>query len=732
VQAFDTLAPAVSISDNKTDVTINSADGDITYTITFTQAVTGFNADAITVVNGLKGDFTAISATEYTLVVTPDAAEEGDITIDVAAGMAFDTNGNPNTAATQAVQAFDTLAPVPTITLDANITADDTIKISEVSDSIAITGHVGSDAKVGDWVTLTVNDGVNGDKTFTGQVKTGMVFSINVSGADLAEDADRRIEASITTSDGAGNPGTAIDPDGESYTVDLTNPGIKCDLHTSNQYKLDLNDATVSGTPAGASNPDPAMQARRETITGTDGDDTIDHNAAFSSGESQWTKTLHITFTEFTKVTSVEIGITDDISGIVGFDLKGLTGTGVTRGLDLNGDPLWSIIPGADGIPISADLLRDGLDINIIYNIAETPAAVDFSANVTVEGESGSLVLSGATAVNDSLSFSWRDVSDPAAFGSLPLMVLPSDGVGVEILAGAGNDMVHAGAGDDLVYGEAGIDSLYGGLGNDTLIGGAGGDYLNGGNIDIDPAIDGNDTASYANASAVSGTTGVFASLADSTLNTGDAVEDSYISIENLTGSDFDDTLTGDAGINVLSGGAGNDTLIGGAGNDTLQGGGDTLSGAGSTLTGGDTASYANAGPGGIIASLTTGLAGITPSGDAAGDTYIDIENLTGSNGDDTLIGNASNNIISGGEGNDILEGMDGADRLEGGSGRNTASYMHATEVIAGIGITASLATPADNTGHAADDSYSNIQNLTGSNFADTLTGDDGDNILSG
>ena len=51
--------------------------------------------------------------------------------------------------------------------------------------------------------------------------------------------------------------------------------------------------------------------------------------------------------------------------------------------------------------------------------------------------------------------------------------------------------------------------------------------------------------------------------------------------MENLTGSDYNDTLTGDTGINVLSGGAGNDTLAGGDGNDTLIGGSgsDTLTG---------------------------------------------------------------------------------------------------------------------------------------------------------
>ena len=48
---------------------------------------------------------------------------------------------------------------------------------------------------------------------------------------------------------------------------------------------------------------------------------------------------------------------------------------------------------------------------------------------------------------------------------------------------------------------------------------------------------------------------------------------DTLVSIENLIGSNYNDTLIGDTGANVINGGLGNDTLIGGLGNDTLIGG---------------------------------------------------------------------------------------------------------------------------------------------------------------
>jgi len=140
---------------------------------------------------------------------------------------------------------------------------------------------------------------------------------------------------------------------------------------------------------------------------------------------------------------------------------------------------------------------------------------------------------------------------------------------------------------------------------------------------------------------------------------------DSFINIENLVGSAFGDTLTGDGNDNILTGGAGADHLNGGGGIDT--------------------ASFANASLG-VIASLTDSFS-MFQTNDAQGDTFTSIENLTGSNYNDTLFGDSNDNVLSGGEGDDILAGLGGDDTMTGGLGNDTIYADDGHDIVdAGVG----------------------------------------------
>ena len=285
-------------------------------------------------------------------------------------------------------------------------------------------------------------------------------------------------------------------------------------------------------------------------------------------------------------------------------------------------------------------------------------------------GGSGNDTITGNAASN----FLYGGAGDDRLFGN--------DG-NDRIRGDEGNDFLSGGGDDDLVSGGTGNDKLYGSVGNDILIGGAGADVLSGG--------PGRDRAQYSNASA-----GVAVDLQLLSNNIGDAAGDSYNSVEDLFGSQFNDRLIGDQEDNILWGDGGDDVLYGRLGNDDLRGGKGSdrvFGGVGDDLIrGGSENDYLSGG----------------------GDSDL----IRGQSGDDELYGN---------DGNDFLLGDDGADILSGGLGFDRAQYSTAS-----VGVVADLQVVSNNTGDAAGDSYNSIEGLCGSKFSDRLSGDQGDNILWG
>jgi Ca2+-binding RTX toxin-like protein len=264
---------------------------------------------------------------------------------------------------------------------------------------------------------------------------------------------------------------------------------------------------------------------------------------------------------------------------------------------------------------------------------------------------------------------------------------------GIENLVGSGLA--------DRLYGDVGANALSGGAGDDTLRGEAGADVLDGGT--------GLNFANYQGSAAA-----VAVDLLAGTASGGDAAGDTLTSMENLYGSSLNDQLTGNSARNILGGELGDDTLVGNGGDDALSGeaGNDALSG-------GDGADRLVGGSG--IDTIYSG------TGNDSVDAGSDADQVFGEAGHDTILGDAGNDSLDGGDGNDTLEGNGGGDALTGSIGIDTASFASSA-----AGVSVDLATGAVSGGDAAGDTLSGIEQILGSGFADTLTGDANANTLWG
>jgi serralysin len=337
--------------------------------------------------------------------------------------------------------------------------------------------------------------------------------------------------------------------------------------------------------------------------------------------------------------------------------------------------------------------------------------------------------------------------------GLIGNMVIARGTVVENVLGGSGNDTLTGNSADNVMRGNNGVDRLLGLFGADDLMGDAGNDTLDGGDGD-DTLVGGAgadsltgglgvDLLSYRDAASQVVVDMLSASVAGTY-----AAGDVFSGFENLEGGSAGDLLLGDDSGNTVLGGGGDDEIEGRLGDDTLSGGNgnDTLDGgAGADAFDGgagvDTVSYA-----GSIGSLRIDLmfANINTN-IAAGDTYLSIENLIGSQGSDNLRGTLGDNLIQGQEsvdyifgrqgndtleggiGDDVLFGGPGADVLDGGANRDRAQYSESLTALV-----LDLMNPGLNTGEAAGDIYISIEDLAGSLYADTISGDLGDNRLFG
>ncbi len=168
----------------------------IPYTAVFSEDVTGFDIDDITVSNGTVTAFNAIDGSSYTFEVTP--AGEGTVSVNIEAGSATGVGGNGNLASPIVTRVFDSIAP--TVTADALTTNSTTPTLTGTVDDSTAT------------VVVTV-DGVMTTATVTGNAWSAIITTPL---------ADGTYDITVTATDAAGNVGTTTLTDG--LVIDATAP----------------------------------------------------------------------------------------------------------------------------------------------------------------------------------------------------------------------------------------------------------------------------------------------------------------------------------------------------------------------------------------------------------------------------------------------------------------------------------------------------------------------------
>ncbi|MEY3201029.1 MAG: hypothetical protein RIR70_579, partial [Pseudomonadota bacterium] len=258
--SVDTTAPNLTLTlgaNITADDVMNASEAAGNINITGTAGGEAATGDTVTLtINGTTYTGT-LDANKVFSIAVPGSAlvADGDRTI-AASISKTDAAGNTGTATDTEGFSVDTTAPNLTLTLGANITADDVINATEAGSNINITGTAGGEAAQGDTVTLTLNG-----TTYTGALDANKAFSISVPGSALAADTDSTIAATISKTDAAGNTGTISDT--ESYTLDLAPPVVQASSINGRTLTLTLTDLT-----SGLANQTPNLSAFSLTRNG--------------------------------------------------------------------------------------------------------------------------------------------------------------------------------------------------------------------------------------------------------------------------------------------------------------------------------------------------------------------------------------------------------------------------------------------------------------------------------
>ena len=623
-------------------------------------------------------------------------------------------------------------------------------------------------------------------------------------------DSDQVPNIGTLNSQATGEATVTIIVDGEntSYSAELTLDGIVTNNVTGRELlNEDISAITIENAAAGVNGPvitDVIQDAGgdifgRTIVVDSDTFATIILNAEADTGDGDVFMEAFLPGDNIinggTGNDSLTGGAGDDtLNGGAGNDrIRGLTGDDVLEAGDGNdlleggiGDD--TLLGGAGNDVLNGNFGTDSVDggagvdtLSFEFNSFGVTATIE--ANGTGFAEYGS-VLENFFGIENLRGSTWNDVLTGDDLANVIEGGLGSDTIsgrgGDDTLNGDdGNDILRAGPGNDVASGGDGNDILNGGDGDDTLLGNDDNDFFVGiGGVDFIDGGAGIDTNSFQGIGL-----GVTATVnADgSGIASYGAVNEDFVGIENLTGSENDDVLTiaggfdsvlrglggndlliggtgsdlliGNSGDDILRGGAGNDSALGGEGNDNLNGGGgnDFLSGQSGndffvgiggtdTIVGGvgfDTNSFQGIGLG-VTARINDDGTGTAEYGQV-NEFFVEIERLVGSSNDDTLIATGSRGTrLLGLDGDDTLIGGFGDDVLIGGAGNDLLNARGGNDLIFGnLGNDTINAGDGDDfaRGDEGDDFIAGgagNDRLAGSQGNDRLFGNEGEDFIFG
>lgn len=405
---------------------------------------------------------------------------------------------------------------------------------------------------------------------------------------------------------------------------------------------------------------------------------------------------------------TIDAGEGDDVIGVY-------TGAGLVDGGVGNDTVLGSDIRQATFVDVeilSTYVLR--AEIAQLNNFTELQYTYGGAANLQ-------LFFSG---VGDSMDFS-LNVADGIGVTTY------DDGLtsAIDLTGTAQSDALYGSQFDDTLRGRGGDDGLYGEAGNDTLIGDSGVDYLYGGaGNDIYYIYDfADEVTEWAGEGVDTIYVGFTYKLSDNQdIEILRASSPSTVKALNLTGNSIGNTLVGNAGANILDGVAGADTMRGLAGDDVYhvdQAGDVVIEAAGQGNDRVLAASTYTLALGSSVEILSTTLT----SGSAA-------INLNGNELSNTIVGNAGANVINGRGGADILRGFGGDDQYYVDDSADivleTANagfdrVLSSTSYVLQKGVHVEMLSTTQTAG-------TDYVTLSGNEFAQTIVGNRGENILQG